>query len=153
MIQQVKDFGRTIDYLQTRDDIDTNRLAFMGASNGGRLGPVFTAVEQRLKASVLLWGGLSDSRLSEEIAPINFAPRSTVPVLMINGRNDFVRPLKSSQRPLFRLLGAPAKDKRHVIIEGGHVTPMDDVIKETLNWLDRYLGPVQRQVQGSEKED
>jgi hypothetical protein len=70
---------------------------------------------------------------------------------MINGRSDFIRPLETSQRPLFRLLGAPEKDKRHVIIAGGHVTPMDDVIKKTLNWLDRYLGPVQMQVQSSEK--
>ena len=70
---------------------------------------------------------------------------------MINGRYDFIFPLETSQRPLFRLLGAPEKDKRHAIIAGGHATPMNDVIKETLNWLDRYLGPVQRQVQGSEE--
>jgi len=151
MIQQVKDFGRTIDYLQTREDIDTNRLAYMGLSSGARRGPVFTAVDQRLKASVLIWGGFTSSKPPDEIAPINFAPRARIPVLMINGRYDFIFPLETSQRPLFRLLGAPEKDKRHVIIAGGHVTPMNDVIKETLKWLDRYLGPVQRQVQGSEE--
>ncbi|MCI0697854.1 SUMF1/EgtB/PvdO family nonheme iron enzyme [candidate division KSB1 bacterium] len=153
-IQMVKDFRRTIDYLQTREDIDSNRLAYMGASGGGRLGPIFTAVEQRLKASVLIWGGLTPpqmGKLPDEVNPINFAPRSRVPVLMINGRYDINLPLETSQRPLFRLLGAPEKDKRHAIIAGAHVTPMNEVIKETLNWLDRYLGPVQRQVQTSKK--
>jgi len=134
-----------MDYLETRADIDTSRLAYMGASTGAGYGPVFTAVESRLKASVLVWGGLSHSRLPDPIAPINYAPRVTIPVLMINGRHDLVRPLETSQKPLFRLLGTPEEDKRHAIIDGGHVTPMNDVIRETLDWLDRYLGPVQRQ--------
>jgi hypothetical protein len=63
---------------------------------------------------------------------------------MINGRHDVKLPLETSQKPLFRLLGTPEGDKRHAVIEGGHVTPMNDVIKHTLDWLDRYLGPVQR---------
>ena len=38
-----------------------------------------------------------------------------------------------------------AEHKRHVIFEGaGHVPPRIEVIRETLNWLDRYLGPVRR---------
>lgn len=81
------------------------------------------------------------------MAPINFVPRSRIPVLMINGRYDYMLPLEISQRSLFRLLGAPEKDKRYVVIAGGHVTPMNEVIKETLDWLDRYLGPVQKRTQ------
>ena len=74
---------------------------------------------------------------------VNFAPRSRVPTLMINGQNDFIRPFELSQAPLFRLLGAPDADKRHARLEGGHI-PSDrrEIIRETLDWLDRYLGPV-----------
>ena len=32
------------------------------------------------------------------------------------------------------------RDKKHVIYEGGHVFPFARVIKDTLDWLDRYLG-------------
>jgi hypothetical protein len=39
-------------------------------------------------------------------------------------------------------LGTPEKDKRHVVFESGHVPPADMLIKEVLDWLDRYLGPV-----------
>ena len=62
---------------------------------------------------------------------------------MIVGRRDFVRPVETCQMPMFRLLGAPAKDKRIVLIDTGHVVyPSPAVVKEILDWLDRYLGPV-----------
>jgi eukaryotic-like serine/threonine-protein kinase len=61
---------------------------------------------------------------------------------MINGRDDFILPVESSQRPLFELLGVPEPDKRHAILEGGHLPPRVAIIKEVLAWLDRYLGPV-----------
>jgi hypothetical protein len=43
---------------------------------------------------------------------------------------------------MFKLLGTPAQDKRHVISEGGHFVPRPQLIRETLGWLDHYLGPV-----------
>ncbi len=43
---------------------------------------------------------------------------------------------------MFRLLGTPNQDKRRVVYETGHNIPRDELIKETLDWLDRYLGPV-----------
>jgi hypothetical protein len=38
-----------------------------------------------------------------------------MPVLMLNGLHDFLLPLEGAQEPMFRLLGAPQKDKRHVV--------------------------------------
>jgi hypothetical protein len=49
---------------------------------------------------------------------------------------------KRSQIPLFRSLGTPAKDKRTAVFDAGHIVPRNEMIKETLDWLDRYLGPV-----------
>lgn len=66
-----------------------------------------------------------------------------MPTLMINGRNDFLRPLDTSQRPLFERLGTPKEDKRYVLFDLGHVTPRQPTIKEVLDWLDWYLGPVE----------
>ena len=142
VIHWTMDIGRSIDYLETRGDIDATRLAYYGFSFGAWNGPIFTAIETRFKASVFLSGGLWLER-APEIEPANFAPRATVPVLMVNGRDDFWFPLEGSQLPLFRLLGAPDRDKRHEALEGGH-NPNDwqEVVKEVLDWLDRYLGPV-----------
>ena len=66
------------------------------------------------------------------------------PALLLNGRYDFFFPVESSQVPFFRLLGTSEKDKRQVIFESGHMVPAKDLIRESLDWLDKYLGPVKR---------
>ena len=43
---------------------------------------------------------------------------------------------------MFEALGTPAEHKRHIISEGSHFVPRPLLIKESLDWLDRYLGPV-----------
>jgi pimeloyl-ACP methyl ester carboxylesterase len=73
---------------------------------------------------------------------LHFVRRIRIPTLMINGRDDFIFPVDQLQLPMFRLLGAAAGDKRHLLVDGGHDMPRNLIIKETLAWLDRYLGPV-----------
>jgi hypothetical protein len=43
---------------------------------------------------------------------------------------------------MFRFLGTLEKDKRHAVFDAGHVPPHDQMIKEVLDWLDRYQGAV-----------
>jgi hypothetical protein len=143
MIMWSKDLGRTIDYLETRDDIDHERLAYYGFSAGAIYGPLLTAVDDRFRASVLCSGGVWEVEVPPEMDVINFAPYSSVPTLMVNGRDDFLLPVAPSQRPFFDLLGAPDGDKRHALLEGGHLPPdRRELIREILDWLDTYLGPV-----------
>ena len=145
MIQIAKDLRRTVDYLETREDIDSDRLAFYGLSWGGYIGPLLTAVEPRFEASILVAGGLYRMREGWPPAavPQNFAPRSTVPTLMINGKADFQAPVETNIQPMFDMLGTPAEHKRLALLEGGHVPASpNEVIREVLDWLDLYLGPV-----------
>jgi len=147
VIQWVRETGRTIDYLATRRDLDTARLAYYGLSAGANAGMKITALEPRFKASVLVGGGLLPRPGDPETEDLNFLPRITVPTLMINGRADFLRPFESSQVPMFRLLGTAPTHKRHAVFDSGHVPPHLPMIKEMLEWLDRYLGPVQQKRQ------
>ncbi len=62
---------------------------------------------------------------------------------MLNGRYDFAAPSATLQQPMFRLLGTPERDKRHMQFDTGHLVPLKDAVREVLNWLDRYLGPVE----------
>jgi hypothetical protein len=142
-IARVKDFGRVLDYLETRADLDRERIGYYGASLGAFAGILIGAIETRLKALVLMGGGLSRFPSPQETDPLNFAPRVRVPTLMVNGEGDFQFPLESTQRPLFRLLGVDADRKRHALFTGGHM-PLDihDVMREILDWFDRFLGPV-----------
>ncbi|HKW76894.1 MAG TPA: protein kinase [Terriglobales bacterium] len=141
-IQQAKDLRRAIDYLETRPDIDTKRLAYYGISWGAEVGALMTAVEKRFKAAVFAAGGCDNAKVLPEVDPMNYAPRAKLPVLMINGRYDFMIPLETCQEPLFKLLGAAPQEKMHVLFDTGHAPPQLPVMKEALDWLDKYLGPV-----------
>jgi eukaryotic-like serine/threonine-protein kinase len=136
-----KDLRRSIDYLETRPDIDHDKLAYEGLSWGAAMGAILPAMEPRLKALVLIDAGFFLSKSIPEADQLNFAPRVKAPVLMLNGRFDFYFPTES-QEAMFRLLGTPKEHRRRVVYDTGHDIPESEGIKETLNWLDRYLGPV-----------
>jgi dienelactone hydrolase len=88
MIQLVKDFKRCVDYLDTRPDIDSKKLAYLGFSWGYLLAPVILATEDRLRASILMVGGFSGDQVRPEAAQVNYVTRVKVPTLMLNGRYD-----------------------------------------------------------------
>jgi dienelactone hydrolase len=136
-----RDLGRAIDYLETRSDIDRARLAFYGVSAGADAGAILTALEPRLKTSVLQGTGIWAVG-APEIDALNYAPRVRMPTLMLNGRYEFETPFETAQRPLFDLLGSPAEHKQHTVLETGHALPIEDVARAILPWLDRYLGQV-----------
>jgi cephalosporin-C deacetylase-like acetyl esterase len=137
----VKDFKRCIDYLETRKDIDSDKLAYYGMSWGGTLGAIIPAVEERLKASVLLGAGFY-LPCRPEADQINYVTRVKIPTLMLNGRYDTLFPYETSIKPMFDLLGTPDEHKEMKMYETDHIAPRNEFIKETLAWLDRYLGPV-----------
>jgi formylglycine-generating enzyme required for sulfatase activity len=142
-IQRGLDARRVIDYLDTRADIDSKTIAFYGVSLGAQLAPVFLVVEPRFVTGVLFSGGFETWVIPPETDPVNFAPRVTKPVLMVNGREDFDLPYETAQLPMFNMLGTKPADKQHIVLEGGHLPPKpQEVFKAILDWLDRYLGPV-----------
>ena len=51
-------------------------------------------------------------------------------------------PVETAHKPMFDLLGTPSVDKKIIIYESGHLVPRADLIKETLQWFDKYLGGV-----------
>ncbi|UCG58181.1 MAG: protein kinase [Phycisphaerales bacterium] len=140
-----KDLRRSIDYLQTRRDIDIGTLTYCGFSWGAALGPIIVAVEDRIKFALFVDGGFwSDRQVLPSADPVHFAPRVRVPVLMVNGREDFTFPYETSQQPMYRLLGSA--DKEHSLHPGGHglFGLFGARIKDgVLQWLDEHLGPVE----------
>jgi dienelactone hydrolase len=140
-----KDAARTLDYLATRSDIDDTRLAYMGVSMGSADGVIFaTLLQNRLRTAVFLDGGYFLQKPTRGADQADFVPRMKKPVLMVNGRYDFTFPVDKAQNPFFQMLGTPAADKRHVILDTPHdVTERrGQLVKEVLGWLDRYLGRV-----------
>jgi dienelactone hydrolase len=145
VIMCAKDLRRSLDYIETRSDIDTSKLAYYGLSWGAEQGGIMLAIEKRFKAGILYVGGfwIYNKPLLPEIEPLNFVSRVTIPILMLDGRNDDIYPYKMAQIPFFEFLGTPKRYKKHYVSDSWHFVPRDELIKESLGWLDEYLGPVQ----------
>ena len=143
VVRWIQDFRRTVDYLETREDLDLDKLGFYGFSWGGWNGPIVMALDERFRTGVYLSGGIPPTLARPEASSASYASRVTQPVLMISGTDDVVRPVETYQAPMFESLGTPDNLKRHAILGGGHLPPMDKVKKETLEWFDVYLGPVE----------
>jgi dienelactone hydrolase len=137
-----RDFSRTIDYLQTRSDIDMQRLAYFGTSRGAAVSPMMLAIDARVRAAVLWLPGLYLERLAPEVDGINFLPRVKAATLVLSGRYDYNFRDEASSQPFFNLLGTPADQKHRVLYDTGHNLPSNDAVKQTLDWLDRFLGNV-----------
>lgn len=143
-VKWVKDFSRSMDYLETREDIDFSRIAFLGDSWGGRLGAIIPAVEGRLKLNIMLRGGFRKTKSFPEVDELNYVTRVKIPTLMLNGRYDISFPYESSSKLMFDLLGTPDEDKKQVLCDTDHFIPTSVMVKEVLDWLDTYFGPVIR---------
>ena len=111
VVKITQDLSRSIDYLETRTEIDTKKLGYFGHSWGGSFGLIIPAVEERLKLSILIVGG-SASKPYPEVDPVNYLPRIKIPVLMLNGKYDVTFPFETAVKPYFNLLGTPDKDKK-----------------------------------------
>ena len=144
-IDHYKDAARSLDYLATRSDIDSNKLAYLGVSMGSAKGVIIsTLLQDRLKTSIFLDGGYFLFPPTPGTDQADFAPRLKIPVLMVNGRYDYSFSLDRAQNPLFAMLGTPTGDKRHVILDTPHDVTEErpQLVKAVLDWLDHYLGRV-----------
>jgi serine/threonine protein kinase/formylglycine-generating enzyme required for sulfatase activity len=135
------DMGRTLDYLETRADVDAKRIGYVGVSFGATFPLHLPAVERRFRAALFISGGLFYLQLPAPLEPVTYAARITMPVLMINGRFDYLNTPESQAR-LFDLLGTPAADKRRALVDSGHLMPRAEILRESLGWLDEQFGAV-----------
>src|ERR1017187_936140 len=141
LIQQSKDLGRSIDYLENRPDIDRNRIGYMGVSMGAAAGVIFAALEDRLKAVILLDGGFYAEKVMPGADEADFVPRVKAPVLMISGKFDWIFMGKDA---LYDMFGTPKADKKKLTFNTDHDVSEDrpGLVREVLAWLDKYFGRV-----------
>jgi formylglycine-generating enzyme required for sulfatase activity/tRNA A-37 threonylcarbamoyl transferase component Bud32 len=136
---RVKDVFRTIDYLQTRTtDIRADHLGLLAASGGCDGAIIVCAVEPRVKATVIVGGGMYGvPAVDREM--MGFASRISSPVQMVSGRSDMW-----GQEVLLRSFATPPDHKRFLQFDGDHSLAgfEKDVIRVNLEWFDKFLGPV-----------
>ena len=57
-------------------------------------------------------------------------------------KDDRVFPVETSQKPMFTFLDTPTEHKKHILYDGGHGFAGSQLASDALDWLDKYLGPV-----------
>ena len=142
MVRHATELRMGVDYLQTRREIDSTRLAYYGFSWGAGSRLVFAGVDDRWRALVLVGAGI-DERVQPtlpEAANYNFASHLRQPKLMVNGRQDEEHPWATRAKPLWDLLPQP---KELLLIDGaGHHPPLEMRAQPINAFLDKVLGPV-----------
>ena len=110
----------------------------------GRRGHISGLLQDRLKTAIWLDGGYFLGPPTPGGDQAEFVMRMRKPVLMVNGRYDYTFPLETSQEPLFRMLGTPADEKSHIVLDTPHDVTQQRarLTQEVLGWLDRYIGRV-----------
>lgn len=150
LTQTVFDLRRAVDFIQTREELDADRIGYFGISLGGIIGTIFCGVEPRVKVPVIALGGggmhlmfgmdaLSDDTKDylSMIEPNNFveeiAPR---PLLMINAENDDIVPPMMS-----KLMYKVANDPKEIIWYPAkhHDIPIDKVYPDGIRWFKKHL--------------
>ncbi len=134
-VQTVIDLRRSVDYLQTRTDIDPKRIGYLGFSQGGMVGGTFLGVEPRIAAAILAvpgagmveWAKKSGRWVTEAgpaleqnaniVDPVHFigsfSPR---PLLILAATRDELIPKYATEA-----LANAAKDPKEVIwYNAGH---------------------------------
>ena len=136
MCQTVVDLRRGIDYLLSRPDIDPERIAVFGGSLGGWIGSVLSAVEPRIKTSILSVPAtefvMAQTPPGRIINSSNFFPHYTdLTLLMVLAKKDIT--LRNSRaKELFKL--APVQ-KELIEYDEGHYLDPEKYNKEILEWL------------------
>ena len=120
----VADVIRGISLLRERPEVDRNRIGITGISWGGYTTSIVMSLDDRLKAAVPVYGcGYlhensawtpilqklpEDERRTwiENFDPSSYLPRCKIPVLWMNGTNDFAYPLDSYQKS-YRAVSGP----------------------------------------------
>ena len=132
-----------IDYIETRNDLDSGRIGMWGVSLGGYYAPRAAAFDQRIKACIALggpydWGAAWDGlpaltreafrvrshagseaeakKIAATLSLAGLAEKITCPIYIVNGRHDRIVPSADAER-LAREVKGPVE---LVMVEDGN---------------------------------
>ncbi len=152
---------RAIDYLETRPEVDRNRIGMTGRSGGAAMSWFTAAVDPRVKAVAPVMGiSTYAANVRENTQRLHcdcmfvinaylhdmlhqgalIAPR---PLMMAHGRKDALFPIPGYQEfeqrvgALYREMGV-AEAFRNVVVETGH-EDSNFLREQALRWFDRHL--------------
>lgn len=134
-----KDFKRVIDYLETKENLEFDKLSYMGYSWGSVTSNILLAIENRISSASIFVGGLMLQKSRKEIESHLYIRRIKIPILHIVGKLDGIFEYEDSFLPWNNLLGTPEKDKSIIVLDNiGHGLPKEVMIINHLKFLEKY---------------
>ncbi len=130
-----------LDYLESRSDIDSSRIAYITTANDYD-GFIVPGVDNRFKCNIIIANGIYEEDqkiLSAEINPVNFLSRYKAPTYMMHGKYDEAVYFSASVLPAYNLLSEP---KKLEALNTTHVPPLAMRVPLINKWLDESLGKV-----------
>lgn len=134
MVQAITDQRRGVDYLLSRPEVDSVRIGLLGGSMGGFFGTTVAGLEKRFAGVVLTvarpWPAdtATDEPVLRAVHNLNFAPRISAPVLMVNAERE--------GRALGEELFAPMPEpKQQIWYDSSHYLPPRQYCDDILDWL------------------
>lgn len=153
---KIWDIMRSVDYLQTRKEIDSERIGCLGLSMGGTIALFSSAIDERIKVVIIscYLNTFRDSIMAIEHCECNYIPNilryaemydicgliAPRPLLIEAGKDDPIFPFHAARfafnkvREVYRLLGEEEKLEKD-FFEGGHRFNG----KKSFDWLKRWL--------------
>lgn len=162
-IQAVVDLRRGIDLLLARPDVDPSRLAYVGHSYGAQWGSILSAVDKRMKTSILMAGvaemadillrsddpGMVDfrkaqpagqlekySQVTGDIDAIHFVGNSAPIPLLLQFANYEQYFDKTSMQ---HYVAAASEPKKVLYYDTGHDLNDPQALADRYDWLVKYI--------------
>lgn len=154
------DLSRGIDFLQSLDYVDPERIGAIGHSLGGQETMWLAWYDKRIKVAVCSCGisqikSIFKNRINHNFAMFTFGLNqigdisdlvcdiAPIPFLMTNGTDDSIFPMdgvlgiKEKAEQKYKSVGAQEK-YCSIIFEGGHSFP-ENVKKSAYEWIERFI--------------
>ena len=144
IVQTVIEYRRALDYLATREEIDTERIGTLGYSIGSVVSFIITGVDDRIQTTVACVAPTMKPRpfLPEEKYISGIAAHTFTgavddrPFLMLNGEKDDFNCTVSEANQLFELIDSDKKDI--IFFNSGHCLP-EEHAQKAVQWFRDYL--------------
>jgi len=163
-IQAVVDLRRGIDLLRSRDDVDPQRIAYVGHSYGAQWGAILSAVDRRMRTCILA-GGIPDAAAiwREGDDPDIVEARKSVPAEVLDKYLSTLAPLDAvgyvphaapisllfqfarleqnfKEPAMQRYAGAASEPKTVLWYDAGHDLNDVQALVDRAAWLRRKIG-------------
>ena len=139
IIKMGKDYKRSLDYIETRNDFNFNNLSYYGYSLGSRYANYLLAIDLRVKSAFICSGGLRMQKPKKEVDEHYYLRRVKTPIFHIVGKLDGTLGYEDIFIPWKKIVGTDRKDLITLELEGiGHGIPRDTIIKYHQKWIEKY---------------